>query len=210
MLPYRLPYRALQKLIVLEGVRTLVAPVDHLAAVPTKPGVAPAELVQLDPATLVQYIAQDEAPNCEPFARRLDEPRLHCFGAIAEKSLVAFLWLHEGSAEAEMNCGYHPGTATPIALVPSAAFVFHVYTAPSARGQGRMGAVLGHAARTLQAERGIESFVTTTEIINRAARAGLTKVGFEERGIYWRFGLGRKTGGWYPRPTSPILGFHAS
>ncbi len=198
---YRLPYRALQKLVLLEGTRTMVAPIDRLAT-KEKPG-----MTRLDPKSLAQHMAQGEAPYCESLVGRMNEPKLHCFGAVADKSLVAFAWIYEGSADSEMNYGYHRDTATPIELAPNTAFVFNIYTAPDSRGQGWMGALLSHAARVLEAEQGIESFVTTTEVINRAAKASLTKIGFEERGIYWRYGLGNKIGGRYPKPTVPILAF---
>lgn len=204
---YRLPYRVLQKLIVFGGARTLVAPVDCLAAAPTQPSSVQHQLVRLNEKNLARHIARGEAPYCESLALRINEPRLHCFGAIENEKLVAFIWVHEGSAEAEMNYGCHLGTATSIGLANDSAFVFHVYTAPEARGQGWMGAVLRHAAQVLGTEHGIESFVTTTEVINRAALAGFTKIGFEERGVYWRYGLGSLVRGWYPKPIFPILSY---
>lgn len=200
--PDRLLYRGLQKLAVLEIARTLTASTDQLST-----GTEGGLVARLDRARVLGFFERGDAPSCEAFARRLDEPRLHCFGAIDAGRLLSFAWVHEGSAEAGMNFGYHPGTATAMRLTPDAAFVFHLHTAREARGRGLASAVLRHAAAALRAERGVRSLVTTTEMVNDAARLALKRAGFEDRGCYWRFGFGSWATGWYPPPSGPIVGF---
>jgi GNAT superfamily N-acetyltransferase len=198
----RFSYRILQKLAVFEVARTFTVDTACLSA-----GSQQAEVIALDQESLALYLERGEAPGCEPFIERLSEQGLHAFGAIVDGELASFAWLHEGLAEAGMNYGYHPGTATAIHLADDAAFVFHIYTAPQFRGRGLMGAVLRGAASRLLAERGVRTLVTTTETINDAARAGFARLGFEDCGAYCRFGLPRWTTGWYPRPAAPILAF---
>lgn len=198
----QLAYRALQKLAVFEVARTLTADTAILAT-----GEQRSEVVRLDKQTLQGFLDQNQAPGCEPFLERLDEPNLHAFGAILHGRLVSFAWLHEGSAEAGMNYGYHPGTATAIRLTDDAAFVFHLYTAPEARGQGWMRSVIWKAAKELLQNRSIRSFVTTTETINQPARRALENAGFIDRGAYCRLGVGEWCSGWYPRTSEPIVGF---
>lgn len=199
----RLPYKALQKLVVVEGVHTLVADGGRLAAAPR-----PVGAVELRRPEVEFYLRQGQAPGCEALARRLDEPTMHAFGCIdSGGTLTSFAWLHEGYAEPRMNHGYHLGTATGVRLADDAAFVFHVYTHPAYRGRGLVRAVLGKAAETLAKTRGIRRFATTTEIVNDAAFTALTRLGFEPAGVYWRFGVGTRVGGWYPRATPPIVRF---
>ncbi len=196
-------YRCLQRLIVLEGVALMVADTATVSA-SRKPS-GQARSLSVD--ELKRFIELGDAPYCENLVDRLSDDRLYCFGVESDNHLLSFAWFHIGSAEADMNYGRCKATATAIQLEPEAAFVFHAYTALQSRGKRLMAEVLAEAARYLKHKNGVEQFVATTELVNKAARYSFARAAFVEAGSYWRFGLGRCVGGKYPMPASPILGY---
>ncbi|QDV78336.1 hypothetical protein [Botrimarina mediterranea] len=130
---------------VLEGVAVLVA---H-AADTARATLGGHDAESLSRERLQHYLDLGEAPFCDTLVERLDDDRISCFGVEANGSLLSFAWLCKGVAEAEMNYGRQPSTATPLLLSSIAAFVFHAYTAPHVRSQGLLGAVLRKAAASL-------------------------------------------------------------
>lgn len=199
----RLPYRCLQRVMVLEGVVVLCTGTDSCG----QPSGGEPEARQLTRAEVAAFIERGEAPYCDTLLPLFDGERAHCFGVVRGDALQSFAWLHRGSAPAELNQGRSPKTATAVALEESAAFVFHAYTRPEARGQLLLQEVLRRAAGELQETHGVTDFVTTTELVNDSARAAFRRAEFEEIGSYWRYGVGRFIGGCYPRPTGPVLGY---
>ena len=197
-----LPYIIAKHLFICEGTCTYAAPIAPLAIRKTR-----GMVVRLDAEQLLTFIAKGQAPWCEELAQRMEDPKLHCFGAIRDDDLLAFCWFCEEHAESVMNRGYHPVTDTRINLTHDAAFMFHGYTNPEARRQGWQKEILFTAAAKLQAERGIAWIVTTTEIVNYRVKNGLTSLGFEHRGNYWQYGIGSWIVERYPQATLPVVGY---
>lgn len=200
----RLPYRLLQRVVPFEAVRVLVLDSN---AVRSNLEVAGHTIRLLSSSEARAFAGTGQLLYSDELLPRLTDERMWCVGAESEAGLCAFAWLYEGLAERDMNVGYHPATATEIQLSSDAAFVFNVYTAPESRGQGLMSAMLTHVAQELNSSRDVRWLATTTEVTNDAARAGFCKSGFDEVGKYFRFGIGRHTWGWYPKPEVPIQGF---
>lgn len=67
--------------------------------------------------------------------------------------------------------------------------------------------LLAVAAHELSDSEGVEHFVATTEGVNLPARAAFAHAGFREVGFYLRYGFGRRSFGWYPKPVPPIRSF---
>jgi hypothetical protein len=200
-------YRLLQRIFVLEAVAVMTARTAEVSV--HRITAADLEALVLTHGQLQHFMQRGEAPYCESLCERLGDPRLTCVGVVAGGHLLSFAWFHQGCAEAAMNYGRTPATATPILLTPDAAFVFHAYTAPQARGQRLLTAVLAHAATWLVETHDVKALVTTTETVNDAARAAFRRASFIDAGTYWRYGLGKRVFGWYPRPQAPIVAYGA-
>ena len=196
------PYLALQQLAVFEIVKTYSARTFELARRTTRP-----EVIELNANLLDYFATRGEAPHCSTLIKRLEDPRIRCFGAVSEERLMAFAWTKVGTADKGLNLGYRPGTAATLKLPDSAAFLFHAYTAPLARQRGWMTCLVRHAADVMRVEENVDNMVTTTEIINGPARSLFRNLGFREIGDYWRIGVGNWSTGWYPRPTAPVLAY---
>ena len=199
----RFVYRVLQRVFVLEGVAVLVGDTGGVA--PTNEHAHDISAVSQE--QMRRYIAEGQAPYCDELVGRLDSRQLWCFGAVEDDHLLSFAWFCLGSAEAEMNRGYCPATATAIRLTDDATFVFNAYTAESWRGRGLMSALLRCAGTTLQEQAGVRHLVGTTELVNRAALSAFGNAGIERRAVYWRYGIGSWAAGWYPEPQPPVRGY---
>lgn len=199
----RLPYRCLQRVMVLEAVAVLVAKSeDVISSIDTTNNAR-----ALNVGELKDFIERNEAPHCEHLIGHLTNERTTCYGITEAERLLSFAWVHHGSPPAELNQGRHPATATSLQLESDAAFVFHAYTSPSFRGKQLLTKVLSRAAQSLYERNGVSSLVTTTEVVNDAARSAFRHSGFKEVGTYWRFGIGNRVGGRFPKPSSPINGY---
>lgn len=199
----RLIYRFLQRVIVLERVCVLSAPVQNLTE-----QLQSSNRAQLLSQPMLRQLVQDnEVPHCKDLVEQMGDPRMHCIGVIQDECLKSFAWLYVGTAKAEMNYGDDLRTATALSLTPDSAFVFHAYTSVDARGKRLMTQVLTRAAETLNQERDIQHLVTTTEWTNSSARVAFQNAGFTELGFYWRCELGPWNFGIYPRPKGPVTGY---
>lgn len=199
----RFVYRVLQRIFVLEGVAVLVGETLGIAS----PSERTQEVLTISQEQMRRFVTEGQAPYCDALVDRLDNRQLWCFGIVEDARLVSFAWFFLGSAEAEMNQGYCPATATEIRLTDDAAFVFNAYTARWCRGRGLMSALLRSAAATLREHAGANQLVGTTELVNRAALSAFGNAGIKKRAAYWRFGVGPWSAGWYPRPQLPVLGY---
>lgn len=199
----RLPYRCLQRVMVLEAVAVLVAKSeDVISSIDSTNNVR-----ALEAGELKEFIERNEAPHCEQLIGYLANERTACYGITEAEHLLSFAWVYHGSPPAEMNQGRHPATATSLQLENDAAFVFHAYTSPTSRGKQLLTKVLSQAAQSLYERNGVSSLVTTTEVVNDAARSAFRRSGFKEIGTYWRFGIGKWVRGRFPKPSSPINGY---
>lgn len=201
----RFVYRVLQRFFVLEGVAVLVG--DTTGAAP--PVERTADVRTVSQEEIKRFIANGQAPYCDELVDRLDNRQLWCFGVVEDDRLVSFAWFYLGSAEAEMNQGYCPATATAIRLTNDAAFVFHAYTAATCRGRGLMTTLLRHAGPTLRHRANVGYLVGTTELVNHAALSAFANAGVCRQAAYWRYGLGSWAAGWYPKPQLPIVEYGA-
>lgn len=197
-------YRLAQRVFPVEAACLLVAPTETSAiALPSDH----CTVGFLSEEHALGYAEAGQMPHSRDLITRLSEDRMACVGVESNGRLCAFAWLHEGLAERGMNVGSHPATATEIRLNEDAAFVFNVYTAPPHRGKGMMAAALNFASAELRRTRRTRWLVSTTDVTNAAARAGFRKCGFREVGRYYRYGIGNRSWGRYPHPTTPIEGF---
>lgn len=194
-------YRALQRFMVLEGVAVVVGDAETIGVSRDSTG----QVQSLDSADIERFIAEGQAPYCQSLVERLSDELLHCFGSIHDGKLISFCWFHIGGADAWMNEGYCPATGTAIRLIQNAAFVFHAYTAPEARGRRHLSQVLSAAAQELNEHFGVSHLVGTTELTNTAALAAFRRTGFDHSASYWRVGMGPWAAGWYPKPRLPVL-----
>jgi ribosomal protein S18 acetylase RimI-like enzyme len=136
------------------------------------------------------------------FLERLSSGRDHCFAAFDGPRPVSYVWIAEGSIEAEHNRGRVPASGVAASFDDDAGFVYHAYTLPEYRGRRLSPACLAMALRRL-APRGITRLWTTTDWSNESFRAACRRLGAVELGTIWCMGWGDSVLKIVPRRAAP-------
>lgn len=101
---FQLPYRCLQRVMVFEGVKVLVAQsCDAISSTDSSNNVR-----RLSARRIQSFVERGEAPYCEQLISYLSSERVVCFGYEEDNHLLSFVWVHLGSPPAELNQGRHP------------------------------------------------------------------------------------------------------
>jgi GNAT superfamily N-acetyltransferase len=133
---------------------------------------------------------------------RLSGGRDHCFAAFDGDRPVSFVWIAEGSIEAEHNRGRVPASGVAASFGDDAGFVYHAYTLPEYRGRRLSPACLARALACL-APRGIKRLWTTTDWSNESFSAACRQIGARDLGSIWCVGWGDSVLKLVPRRAAP-------
>lgn len=188
-------YRAAQRVMTLDITRLIRLDAEHL------------RLPTLDPRCHFRFLAANEL-EClvdnpanlltDELVERASRGRDHCFAACDGQNLAAFVWIAEGSLEAEHNRGRSSASGVAASFDDDAGFVYHAYTLPAYRGRQLSPACMALALQSLGA-RGITRLWTTTAWSNDSFRSACRKIGAVELGTIWCVGWGDATLKFVPR-----------
>jgi hypothetical protein len=181
-----LVYGAAQRVITLDVTRLLLLEAHRLRPPEIDPRY---EFRFLDVNDLEPLVDDPANRLSRALLERLTGGRDHCFAAMDGPRPAAYVWIAEGSIEAEQNRGRTPASGVAASFGDDAGFVYHAYTLPSYRGRQLSPACLALALAGL-APRGITRLWTTTDWSNQSFRAACRKLGAVDCGSIWCLGRG--------------------
>ena len=188
-------YRAARKVMTLDVTAAVWLDRHRLILPELEPELAVRFLTPAD----VQRLALDPANDLPAaMAPRAECGRDFCMAVLCGDRLAAYAWFALGSIEAEHQRGPQPNSGVAVSFPSAVAFMYKGYTHPDFRGCGLYGAVVGSGLVALEPH-GVKSVLSTMDWTNGPARIALSRIGFEELGLCWRWGWGDWMHTWAPR-----------